>query len=171
MNQGGAMGTGLTPGEFKARYGMTPANASKTIGNVVKLFPQEIRNNPRFKPFIKQYIMNPKQLGNLKAVNDNVINLDKWKKNKLNNKSWKNFFKKAPLRALGSFVTFLLTPSTMGDAEIPMDERIVMDTISQMTEADPLAIMEILKSSYPDTYQDMWYYKNAVQQYLSLIHI
>ena len=165
LNQGGAMGTGLTPGEFKARYGMTPANASKTIGNVIELFPQEIKNNPRFKPFIKQYIMNPKQLGNLKAVNDNVINLDKWKKNKLNNKSWKNFFKKAPLRALGSFVTFLLTPSTMGDGEIPMDERIVMDTISQMTKADPLAIMEILKSSYPDTYEDMWYYKNAVEQY------
>ena len=165
LNQGGAMGTGLTPGEFKARYGMTPGNASKTLGNVIELFPQEIKNNPRFKPFIKQYIMNPKQLGNLQAVNDNVINLDKWKKNKLNNKSWKNFFKKAPLRALGSFVTFLLTPSTMGDGEIPMDERIVMDTISQMTKADPLAIMEILKSSYPDTYQDMWYYKNAVQQY------
>ena len=165
LNQGGAMGTGLTPGEFKARYGMTPGNASKTLGNVIELFPQEIKNNPRFKPFIKQYIMNPKQLGNLQAINDNVINLDKWKKNKLNNKSWKNFFKKAPLRALGSFVTFLLTPSTMGDGEIPMDERIVMDTISQMTKADPLAIMEILKSSYPDTYEDMWYYKNAVEQY------
>ena len=165
LNNGGALGTGLTPNEFKTRYGMTPANANKTLGNVIELFPQEIKNNPRFRPFIKQYIMNPKQLGNLKAVNDNIIDLDKWKKKNANNKSWKRFFKTAPLRALGSFVTFMLTPSQLGDGTIPMDERLVMDTISNMTKADPLAMMEIIKSSYPDTYQDMWYYKNAVQTY------
>lgn len=169
LNQGGAMGTGLSPTEFKQRYGMTPANANKALGKVIELFPQEMKNNPRFKPFIKQYIMNPKNMGNLKAVNDNVIDLEKWKKKNANNKSWKQFFKKAPLRALGSFVTFMFTPSSLGDGTIPMDERLVMDTIADMTKADPLAMMEIIKSSYPDTYQDMWYYKNAARQYAEQI--
>ena len=145
LNQGGAMGTGLSPTEFKQRYGMTPANANKALGKVIELFPQEMKNNPRFKPFIKQYIMNPKNMGNLKAVNDNVIDLEKWKKKNANNKSWKQFFKKAPLRALGSFVTFMFTPSSLGDGTIPMDERLVMDTIADMTKADPLAMMEIIK--------------------------
>ena len=113
--------------------------------------------------------MNPKNMGNLKAVNDNVIDLEKWKKKNANNKSWKQFFKKAPLRALGSFVTFMFTPISLGDCTIPMDERLVMDTIADMTKADPLAMMEIIKSSYPDTYQDMWYYKNAARQYAEQI--
>ena len=130
LKQGGALGTGLTNSEFTSRFGMSPANANKTIGNVIQLFPDNVKNSPRFKPFIKQYILDPKNIGKLKAVNDNVIKIDKWKKQKANKFNWKQMAKKAPLRFIGSVIGFLLTPTEMGDGELGQDLQFTNNAVS-----------------------------------------
>ena len=164
LKQGGALGTGLTNSEFTSRFGMSPANANKTIGNVIQLFPDNVKNSPRFKPFIKQYILDPKNIGKLKAVNDNVIKIDKWKKQKANKFNWKQMAKKAPLRFIGSVIGFLLTPTEMGDGELGQDLQFTNNVWNDMINKDPATVMEIMKNAYPDSYQDQWQYNSAVKR-------
>jgi len=132
--------TNLNPQQFQNRYGMSHAQLRTTVGNIIELFPQEVKNNPRFKNGVQRFVLN--NPASAQAANDNLFNINKDKG------FWKNFkssLLKAPLRTAGLAISLLLTASPVGETPEQME---VLRIQNDMWKDDPEWYNDVFNSEW-----------------------
>lgn len=150
------------PQQFQSKLGTLPGPANQVRGNIIELFPEQFKNNPRIRVSVGNYLVkNPAIFQELVAANDNNASrfkLPGWVK------------KAAPFaKVFGGILTGILWPTPAGDPN-EAQSVILYNMIDSIIRTDPSTAMEDIKEWYKDQgkaedYVDDWYYQNAVRHH------
>ena len=150
------------PQQFQSKLGTLPNTANQVRGNIIELFPEQFKNNPRVRVSVGNYLVkNPAIFQELVAANDNNASrfrLPSWVK------------KGAPFaKVFGGILTGILWPTAAGDPN-EAQHVIVYNMIDSIIRTDPSSAIEDIKEWYkdqgnPNDYVNDWYYQNAVRHH------
>jgi hypothetical protein len=150
------------PQQFQSKLGTLPGPANQVRGNIIELFPEQLKNNPRIRISVGNYfVKNPAIFKELVAANDNNASrfrIPGWLK------------KTAPFaKVFGGILTSILWPTPLGDPN-EAQTVILYNMIESIIRTDPGAAINDIKEWYKDQgkaedYVDDWYYQNAVRHH------
>lgn len=127
------------------------------------MFPDKIKNNPRVRVSVGNYfIKNPSAMQQLVAANDS------WAPKKMKWRQAGKISLKMIPRILGGVITMVLSPTQLGNGELPdANEQIIHNISMDVIRSDPEQFMQDVKNDYEnqwfnkDGWKEDYYYKLA----------